>query len=1040
MRFRKMSVAGTAWLHDPDLQEEAMKEAEREHLYHKKRNGKGKKPASRKSFAVDAVKNARKSIASRLSIGTETGPARNNSVSTAAQRYARKIKSHRGGKTEEMLEYIQTRPNTVFAKRVRFFLLSLALCHTCIPECDEEGELSFQAASPDESALVNAAKEMGYIFADKETNTVTIKTYPSGFDEDPVLERYEVLDVIEFSSARKRMSIVVRMPDNRICVFCKGADTTIMKLLRQSKLAGEKAAEIGARTQKRKSMEMQQALRRQSEQRGRNSGIRTSMSVGRRSGSMAPRQSMQRSVDQWLKDREMNYDTHATDANSVYYSPRPSAQIGASARHSLASSSEGRPSFQTDTAEDLVEEALVINDDAVFERCFQHIDDFATEGLRTLLYVYKYIDEAEYAAWKKDYLEASTSLVDRQHKIEKVGERLETSFELVGATAIEDKLQVGVPEAIEKLRRANIKLWMLTGDKRETAINIGYSCRLVKDYSTLTILDHANGSLHQGVVDALVRFSNKAVVHSVVVVDGATLGLIDADPVVHELFINLAIIADSVICCRASPSQKAALVRAIRKRVKKSITLAIGDGANDIAMIQEAHVGIGITGKEGLQAARTSDYSIAQFRFLLKLLLVHGRWNYLRICKYTLGTFWKEMLFYLTQALYQRWNGYSGTSLYESWSLSMFNTLFTSLPVIFLGIFEKDLAASTLLAVPELYTKGQRNEGFNVRLYLWWTFLASCEAVIIFCTMWGLFGRSLFTKDNGLFAMGDLTFTTCIILISTKLQFLEIHNKSVTAAISIFCSVGGWFLWNLILSQTYHKNEIYNVKDGFTERFGSNLMWWLTVILAVMACVLFETTISAARASLFPEDVDIFQALEQDIDVRKRFEEAAADELQQGWARGTKKSSLELLREEEEQFAREKEEEEREAQIMELLNRPRIMKGDSSRNIKGNRTSITVGGLDGSSTNDHHKPTAVMEGEKLRHRRSGSHHDDIELAIAVDGAADSDADSEANHGHPTASDTSRTGSIATAARRRSLDAQELFKKGFGTIWKGQDLK
>lgn len=154
----------------------------------------------------------------------------------------------------------------------------------------------------------------------------------------------------------------------------------------------------------------------------------------------------------------------------------------------------------------------------------------------------------------------------------------------------------------------------------------------------------------------------------------------------------------------------------IRRKVKNAITLAIGDGANDIAMIQEAHVGIGITGKEGMQAARTSDYSIAQFRFLTKLLLVHGRWNYIRTCKYTLGTFWKEMLFYLTQALYQRYAGYTGTSLYESWSLSMFNTLFTSLPVIFMGIFEQDLRASTLLAIPELYhSLGHHNEGFNLK-------------------------------------------------------------------------------------------------------------------------------------------------------------------------------------------------------------------------------------------------------------------------------------------------------------------------------------
>src|ERR671928_171424 len=116
-----------------------------------------------------------------------------------------------------------------------------------------------------------------------------------------------------------------------------------------------------------------------------------------------------------------------------------------------------------------------------------------------------------------------------------------------------------------------------------------------------------------------------------------------------EVFVDLGILCEAVICCRVSPSQKALVVRNIRSKLTNHVTLAIGDGANDIAMIQEAHVGIGITGREGLQAARSSDYSIAQFRFLLKLLLVHGRWNYIRVCKYTLGTFWKETLFYLTQ-------------------------------------------------------------------------------------------------------------------------------------------------------------------------------------------------------------------------------------------------------------------------------------------------------------------------------------------------------------------------------------------------------
>lgn len=141
------------------------------------------------------------------------------------------------------------------------------------------------------------------------------------------------------------------------------------------------------------------------------------------------------------------------------------------------------------------------------------------------------------------------------------------------------------------------------------------------------------------------------IAHSVLVIDGATLTDIEAEKGLKTLFFDLSIIADAVICCRASPSQKASLVKVVRKMVDKSVTLAIGDGANDIAMIQEAHVGIGITGKEGLQAARVSDYSIAQFRFLSKLLLVHGRWNYVRTCKYIAGTFWKVCLVHSSSSI-----------------------------------------------------------------------------------------------------------------------------------------------------------------------------------------------------------------------------------------------------------------------------------------------------------------------------------------------------------------------------------------------------
>ena len=988
MRFRKMSVAGTAWLH---LQDESSNSTGKTKLLHKKRSNKGKGAAPRKSnlplFGLNRKTSAKTAELSGGALdGGRASAASNASGPASGPAYAF------GGRSEEMLEYIQRRPHTLFARKTRLFILSMALCHTCVPEKDDDGNISFQAASPDELALVDAAQDLGYVVVNRQSNSITIKVFLGGASEDPSYETFEILDVIEFSSARKRMSVIVRMPDQRICLFCKGADSTVTGLLRMSELASALVTDIERNNSHRKSVEAQEALRRRSQHvsprdsDARKSFVfpRLSSGVGATSSASVGRKgSTKDSVDHWLRDREIDVDLRQPRDSAQYCSPRLSQQPlspGWSVTRFSAMSGEERVSLQTDDCEDDVDEIVVVNDELVFERCFQHINDFATEGLRTLMYGYRQISEEEYATWKQTYLNATTNLVDRQQLIEKAADRIESQLELVGATAIEDKLQKGVPDAIDRLRRAGIKLWMLTGDKRETAINIGRSCRLVKDYSTVLILNHEKGDVDQRMTKALADFQSGQVAHSVIVVDGQTLALIKAEPAVEKLFIELAICADSVICCRASPSQKAFLVKAIRLKEKNSVTLAIGDGANDIAMIKEAHVGVGISGREGLEAARTSDYSIAQFRFLLKLLLVHGRWNYVRVCKYTLGTFWKEMLFYLTQASYQMYNGYTGTSFYEPWSLSMFNTLFTSLPVIFMGVFEKDLAASTLLAVPELYSMGQRNGGFSIKIYLWWALLAACEAVLIFNTVHGIYGEALFTTDNGLYATGALTFTCCITVISLKLQVLELHNKSIAAVIAIVLSVGGWYLWDILLAIIYHNNAIYDVQNGLFQRFGRNLLWWLTVFVVVVLFAVFEMAIGTIRSNIFPTDVDVFQGYEQDRDVRKRFEEAAAEYLQEGWNRGTKKSSIELAREAAVAA-------EREQHIEDLLKRPRTMTNERT------------------------------EGSQLRKRKSWPADEDVEMTKVTNGTHETEA-----------------------APRGSLDAAELFSRGFGSVKKGPDLR
>ena len=925
MRFRKMSIAGTAWLHSPDVQEDAIDEAARE-LALPKRHSKGKKPI-RRGYTLST--SGEVSAAQEMySSSCETAVLHNSSTRPRWKPSARAHTSRTELDTAQLLQYIRNRPHTQFARKVRFFLLSIALCHTCYPEKKSDGGIEYQAASPDEQALVRAAQDLGFCMVDRQNSAITVQTLPPGHSDEPTFETYQILNVIEFSSNRKRMSVIVRMPDHRICVICKGADSTLIRLLRLSGLAIAKAVEVEQRASMRQSLEAQEALRRTSEAKSRKDSMtRKSMSIHRPSlgGITRPSMTAKRlqpirdEVDDWLKDRERDVDMSAVDNSRIYYSPRPSAHYGRTA------SLNEKPSFQVDDAEELVEEALVSDDAAVLERCFQHINDFATDGLRTLLYAYRYMEEDEYESWQKIYLDASTSLVNRHEMIENAGAQAERDLELAGATAIEDKLQKGVPEAIEKLRRAKIKLWMLTGDKRETAMNIGLSCRLIKDYSSITVLDHETGEVSQRIAAATIDISNGHVAHSVIVVDGHTLSQINCSEHLHKLFVSLAVLVDTVICCRASPSQKASLVRSIRHKVRNAVTLAIGDGANDIAMIQEAHVGIGITGKEGLQAARTSDYSIAQFRFLSKLLLVHGRWNYIRTCKYTLGTFWKEMLFYLTQALYQRYAGYTGTSLYESWSLSMFNTLFTSLPVICMGIFEQDLSASTLMAAPELYhSLGHCNGGFKIKIYLAWVAMAASQAVIVFFIMLGLFGQTIFTTDNGLYAMGALTFTACILIIAAKMQFWEMHNKTYTCAISMFVSVGGWFLWIVILSTTYGNNVVYDVREGFLERFGRDPLWWLTLILVLAACWVLEIGVKAAQQSWFPGDADCFRELEKDSAIKKRFEQAAA----MGSTMSSKVDPAEASGQSPSQRTAE-EDRQREDEVQEMLDRPRHSRGAS---------------------------------------------------------------------------------------------------------------
>ncbi|KKY15167.1 putative phospholipid-transporting atpase 1 [Phaeomoniella chlamydospora] len=380
----------------------------------------------------------------------------------------------------------------------------------------------------------------------------------------------------------------------------------------------------------------------------------------------------------------------------------------------------------------------------------QHLEDYATEGLRTLCLAMREIPENEFLEWQQVFEKASTTVGgNRAEELDKAAEIIEHDLTLLGATAIEDRLQDGVPDTIHTLQTAGIKVWVLTGDRQETAINIGMSCKLISEDMTLLIVNEESAPATrdnlQKKLDAVrSQAGNPAEMDTLaLIIDGKSLTFaLERD--MEKLFLDLAVLCKAVICCRVSPLQKALVVKLV-KRHQKALLLAIGDGANDVSMIQAAHVGVGISGVEGLQAARSADVAIGQFRYLRKLLLVHGAWSYQRVSKVILYSFYKNIALAMTQFWYSFQNAYSGETIFESWTLSLYNVLFTVLPPFAMGIFDQFISARLLDRYPQLYMLGQKGTFFLG--YVFSTFIFKDDLILSNGKVAGhwVWGTSLFT-------------------------------------------------------------------------------------------------------------------------------------------------------------------------------------------------------------------------------------------------------------------------------------------------------
>ncbi|KNC27437.1 hypothetical protein FF38_06498, partial [Lucilia cuprina] len=598
------------------------------------------------------------------------------------------------------------------------FFKALGLCHTVqIAQTTREidnnithtNSPQYQASSPDEKALLEACSNLGLHYLDDDNDVIKLKILNSKQPENSEILEFKRLHTLEFTSERKRMSVIISDEKERKWLYTKGAENVVFTL------CGEKSKDLILRTN-------------------------------------------------------------------------------------------------------------------------QHITEFALQGLRTLAIARRFIPDEEYEEFLNDLRQAQLAFDKRKELMENCYKSIECDLELLGATAVEDALQYQVTETLWSLQRAGIKIWVLTGDKVETAVNIALACgHITPDSYRHFILECQT---KQEFLNSLEDIKDKT--NIALIMDGISLSV--ALSLAPDEFRAMALKCSAVLCCRLNPLQKSEVVSLI-KQEKGYLTAAVGDGANDVSMIQEADVGIGIMGKEGLQAARCSDFSIAKFFMLQRLLLVHGHYNTARLSFLVLFYCYKNILITGIMVMFQLYDLYSSTSVYHFLYLWMFDVIYISFSFTFLAISEKPYTEEVLLG------KNCQNRQVRWSVFLRWILNGAFHSIIVFYFAYFFLTLNNVILNNGqtaeFYIFGSILIQLVVVVGNLKL-LLESNYLSYVYIIIIVASFLGFIVSTVIYNFIDFPNNP-GLFHAYNRLFCSLPAWLFTVVTAA-ACLVPDYTLKVIRA------------------------------------------------------------------------------------------------------------------------------------------------------------------------------------------------